>query len=176
MTGVRLRDYEHYLKLMLAKEGPLSSAETTQVQQVLDHMRQDPTLAPRMYEYECEFDIRAHDLVRLEQCVSEARTSAPDSVTTLLYAWDLAVARGNFTEARQLLDRMGKMGMKPDAMDWMETELRAKSTSNVGIVVYGILLFACLIAIVSAGVLLARQRAKKHPPVVEDAVPVNIGP
>jgi tetratricopeptide (TPR) repeat protein len=176
MDGVTFRDYAHYVKLILAKSSALSSEETAQVRKVFEHLREDPTVVGSIVELECRFAVRISDTDELQRCVVDAKATAPDAPSTLVYEWDLALARGDHAAARQLLESARAKGMNPASIERMENEMRAKATSHQLLVLYGTVFVGCAIIAVAAGVLLARRSGtKKGTPADEARAPANAG-
>jgi len=173
--GVVYRDYEHYIHLVLAKQGPLSPAEIAEGHKIFDHLREDKTLNDGFYDLECQFSSRASDVRGLERCVAVAQAKAPDAPTTLIYEWELAVRKGNIPEARQLLDRMKASGLKPEVVERMNHEMGVMAGKHIALVVYGLLFVACSVAAATAGILLARRRRTKQGPVIGTAASVDVG-
>jgi tetratricopeptide (TPR) repeat protein len=161
MAGVTLKDYQHYISLVMDKPGALSSSEITQIRKALDHLREDPTVADKLLETECKAALRANDGALLERCASDAKAQAPKEPTTLVYQWDLAMFRGNYVEARQLVDQARAMGMNPASIERMEREMRSKSAAHRNLVLYGILFLICAMGAAAAGVVLVRRRKEK---------------
>jgi tetratricopeptide (TPR) repeat protein len=118
-AGVQLDDYAHYVRLVLAKKGALTPAEIEDIDAVRQHLQGEG--AERMaIEVACELGVRTSDVKRLEGCVAVLSAKAPNDAKTLSFQWALALQRGQYEEAKQLVERAKQTKMKPEDVRRME--------------------------------------------------------
>jgi predicted Zn-dependent protease len=117
--GVTVNEYAHYFTVALAKKGALSGQEVDVLSNVLDHLRGDPAGRQVVDDLTCQLGVRLEDVKRLEQCTTALAAKAPADPRTISYQWALALKRGNFDEAADLIERARATDMKPEGIDNM---------------------------------------------------------
>jgi tetratricopeptide (TPR) repeat protein len=117
--GVTINDYEHYFGLALKKKGTLTTTEVQILDNVIQHLREDPAGGDAAADLECQLGVRLEDADRLERCTSLLAAKAPDDPRLISYEWALAMKRGNFKEAAALVERARTTAMKPEGIDQM---------------------------------------------------------
>ena len=154
--GVRLGDYTHFVHLVLQRPGSLSDKETTAVDAVVRHMKEDASAGEATADLECEVGVRTSNVAYLKECTTSMAARAPDAAKTVTYQWALAIQEGKFDEARTLVERASTLGVAVDAM---------KQTTDAGEKKHRLYLFAglggaalLLVAALYAGVLGMRRR------------------
>jgi hypothetical protein len=163
--GVTVADYVHYMNLILTTPGKLNDAEVNALATVIKHLREDPTQAALTDELECEAGVRTNNVAQLIECTPGMMARAPNDPKTIVYTWNLAMERGRFDEARQILERARATQMKPEAIDQLETETTTTMSRQR---TRGIWLAGGLFAVVGSAAFLAamalrRRRGEMHP-------------
>ncbi len=121
--GVLVRDYEHYVHLVLQSPGPLTERQTKALSMVVAHMQKDPAGRAVVDEVECEIAVRTSNRSQLEECTEKLAASAPQDPKTISYEWALAMLRGKLDDASQLLDEAKTLGFQPAGLARMESAL-----------------------------------------------------
>jgi tetratricopeptide (TPR) repeat protein len=121
--GVTIRDYEHYFSLALAKKGSLTASEIGVLNDVIQHLREDPAGADAASDLACQLAVRIEDVTRLQTCAAALAAKAPDDPRTLSYELALALKRGNLKEAEALVERARTTEMAPAGIEQMEREI-----------------------------------------------------
>ncbi|HEY6561795.1 MAG TPA: hypothetical protein VI072_31210 [Polyangiaceae bacterium] len=105
--GASLADYQRFVRLTLAKEGPLTPQETKDVRDVIQHLSADPNAATKRAatQTQCQLGTRTDDRKLLEECVATLRKSGSNSSEMLMYEWALAMVKKDFREAEGLLEK-----------------------------------------------------------------------
>jgi tetratricopeptide (TPR) repeat protein len=129
-AGVQLDDYAHYVRLVLAKKGKLEPSEVADIDAVRQHLQGEG--AERMAtEVACELGVRTSDVKRLEGCVAVLSAKAPNDPKTVSFQWALALQRGEYEEAKRLVERAKQTTMKPEDLRRMELAT-AEAKPSVG--------------------------------------------
>lgn len=121
--GVLVKDYEHYVHLVLEASGPLNARQTKALAMVVQHMNQDPAGRAVVGEIECEIGVRTANASQLEECTAKLAATAPNDPTTVSYEWALAMVKGRMDEAARLLEQAKALGMKPEGLVRMQEAL-----------------------------------------------------
>jgi tetratricopeptide (TPR) repeat protein len=121
--GVLVRDYEHYVRVVLASPGPLNERRTQALAMVMDHMRKDPAGKPFADELECEISVRTSSRSGLEHCTTNLKVTAPNDPKTISYEWALAMVAGRLDEASGLIDQAKAVGFKAEGIAHMQSAL-----------------------------------------------------
>ncbi len=174
--GVLVKDYAHFIDLVLAKPGKLGKKETDKLAEVLAHMKEDPVGRGFADDLECQVGVRTSNVAQLRECTAALVAAAPENPRVLSYQWNLAVEEGKFTLAKELIARAGAAGLAPDTVLRMQ---KITSTTErwhwfrVGLVVLALALLAGGSG--AAMRALRRRRAasasRTVPPVGKSAVP-----
>jgi tetratricopeptide (TPR) repeat protein len=125
--GLMVKDYTHYVHLLIGKAGPLKPEEIASLSEVIDHMKEDPEGRNAALELECEVGTRTNNVGQLEECTTYLAKSAPNAPKTLTYQWALAMMKGQTDEARRLLQQAKEAGLQPEAVDRMQKAVSAQS-------------------------------------------------
>jgi hypothetical protein len=112
--GVLVKDYTHFIHLILAKPGRLGSKEIQAIGTVLAHMKDDPAGHDFVDELECEVGVRTSNVVQLRECTAAMAARGVEGPRLLVYQWNLAVLEGNFKQARELAERAQAAGVPAD--------------------------------------------------------------
>lgn len=124
--GVRVEDYQRYVRLSLDHKGPVTAAERTEVDDIAKHLREDPATKSAADEVDCQLGARTGDVGMLATCVAALTAVAPKDPKTISYQWVLAVEKQNYDEAARLMRKATSAGLKPAGVAKMEEILRAK--------------------------------------------------
>jgi tetratricopeptide (TPR) repeat protein len=156
--NVVLRDYINYVHAILSKHGPLTAQDKAPLPKVIQHIREDSRGGESVAsELECEIALKERDEAGLLKCSSTLAAAAPNNPKALTYAWALAMVRGRYIEAYQIVRSAKAKGMAPAGVQQMEREtLSSLSKSHVAVLLAGIsvLLAGAAIAVL---VLMLRQ-------------------
>jgi tetratricopeptide (TPR) repeat protein len=118
--GLTVKDYTHFVHVVIDKPGPISPKETAALGQVLDHMKADDAGRAAAVELECEVGVRTSNVRQLKECTTALTATAPDDAKTISYRWALAVLENRFTEARTLIAQAKAKGVEGPGLDNME--------------------------------------------------------
>jgi tetratricopeptide (TPR) repeat protein len=114
--GVLVKDFAHFVQLVLVKPGPLEKKEKDKLAEVLAHMRADPAAQGFVDDLECQVGVRASNVAELRECTAALAVAAPDSPKVLVYQWNLAIEEREFALARGFMDRAGAAGLAPEKL------------------------------------------------------------
>jgi tetratricopeptide (TPR) repeat protein len=158
--GVTVKDYSHFVHLVLATPGPLTVKEKAALSNVIGQMKapgQDPDGLPAADELECEVGARTSNVAQLRECTAGLAAHAPNAPDTITYQWALAVEEGKFVEARDLIAHAKFLGLRVDHMEKTTREREKRSWLRLALRAGGILVLlgACALA---ARALLHRRR------------------
>jgi tetratricopeptide (TPR) repeat protein len=168
LEGVTLDDYAHYVRLVLGKAGALTKEDVKKVDGVIDHLGADPAAHPLADLLECEFGTRISDVEKLQKCVSNLSTIAPDDLKTIEYQWVLALHKNNFADARQAIVRARQAGVTGKDAANMEAATAAKERSHTWI----LRLICISLGLLAAGLAFAaRYFARRRPPAAPSLPP-----
>lgn len=109
--GVTLDDFDHFVRLMLAKSEPLSPAEIGEIDSVLDHLKVVDTSGVAAADLDCQLGARLNDERRLAECTAVLVAQAPSDPKTAAFQWVLALRRGKYSEAERFIDSAEREGM-----------------------------------------------------------------
>ena len=157
--GTLVRDYTHFVHLLLAKPGPLTDKETAALGQVLEHMKEDPASHDVVNDIECEIGVRTSNTAMLKDCTTAFAAASPDDAKTITYEWALAVQEGNFSQANKLIEQARTLGVPSSSVAEMQHATATNEKRHrirVLLVTLGIALF------LGAGVWAGRLLARRH--------------
>jgi len=166
VEGVTVGDYAHYVRLVLAKPGRLTTKDKETLDGVLESMRSSDRSRPAADQLECEIGARTSNVKQLEECTAALAAQAPDDVGTIGFQWALAMARSDFAAASQLVDRATQAGESEEKAQLMRRAIAAASRRRR----WGVLLSALAVVLLAAGIALlgrhlgARRRAAMPQP------------
>jgi tetratricopeptide (TPR) repeat protein len=125
--GLLVKDYEHYVRLVLATPGPLTERQTKALAQVIDHMRQDPAGRAAADALDCDVGVRTSNAAELEACTGRLAASAPHDPATLSYQWALAMLKGDREGARDLVSEARRAGLLAERVTEMERAMAGEA-------------------------------------------------
>ena len=117
--GVQLKDYQHYVDLMVAKPTELLPEERRDLNEALEHLDEQPDLAVPTAHLRCQAGVKMNDEAALEACTAVLAKVAPNDPKTVVFQWSLAVMRGDRKQAASLLARGKQMGLAAASIDRM---------------------------------------------------------
>jgi tetratricopeptide (TPR) repeat protein len=120
LDGVTGDDYAHFVHLLLRKETTLTDKDVGALTNVINHVKADPNGAVLGNELQCEVALRTKDVDKLSECTAALVAAAPKDSATILYEWNLALARHDYAQASQLVVAAKAAGIKGDALNHME--------------------------------------------------------
>jgi tetratricopeptide (TPR) repeat protein len=172
--GALVKDYAHFIELVLAKPGKLAKKETDKLAEVLAHMREDPTGRGYADDLECEVGVRTSNVPQLRECTANMAAVAPNNPKILSYEWNLAIQEGKFALAREILARAGAAGLPAETI--LRMQKVATTTERWHWIRVGLVVLALALLLGGSGVaarMLRRRRgmsAGVGVPSVEKAV------
>jgi hypothetical protein len=138
--GAELKDYQRFVRVMVKKEGELSSVEGTLLKQVLAHLDQQSDMAIPAAHLRCESAIKMKDEAALGSCTAALAKVAPEDPKTIVFQWSHAMMRGQRDEAARLIDRAKAAGVALDGIERMSQVTasgRWWSSGGLGVAVLG---------------------------------------
>jgi hypothetical protein len=178
--GVLVKDYTHFIHLVLAKPGPVGKKEADAIGNVLAHMREDPASRDFVDELECEVGVRTSSVAQLRECTAGLAAHGGIADSKLFsYQWNLAVQENHFGLARDLVARAKVAGIPPEKLAEMlkVTSSREKLYwMRVALVVLAFVLFSAGIGVAARA--MRRRRgvgsSSGAPPPAVDNAPVLV--
>jgi hypothetical protein len=157
--GLTVKDYTHFVHLILSKPGRLSDKETGALAQVLLHMKEDPAGRDFADDVECEIGTRTSNIAQLKECTAALASRAPDDPKTISYLWALAIQEGKYDVAEGLTERARSIGVAPNSVESMKLATREGAKRHWRKVLLAIAAIALLLGGVGvAGRSLIRRR------------------
>jgi tetratricopeptide (TPR) repeat protein len=159
LQGVTQGDYAHYVHLVLAKTGPLTSQDVGFLNLAIEGFKKDPQAHPLVDKLECEVGTRTSNVELLRECTTALVASAPNDLQTIAFQWALAMQEGKLDDARGLLERAKELGEKDEGVQSMQRAINAaarRKQLHVGLVVLAGILFA------AAGAVFARSYRRRR--------------
>jgi tetratricopeptide (TPR) repeat protein len=121
--GVRVDDYERYVRLLLDHPGAVTPADRADVLEIEAHLRKEPATQAGADDVKCQLGARSSDAVMLQDCVS--RLTGSDA-RALSYRWALALEQHRFGEARALIGQARAAGLPTPVLAKMESITRSQ--------------------------------------------------
>jgi tetratricopeptide (TPR) repeat protein len=115
--GATVKDYSTFVRLLLAKPGDLSKRDAMALEQVVQHMKEDPNGGVAAFEIECQVATRTGNVAELRDCTAGLADKLPDDPHTLAYQWALAIKEGRVNDARGVIERARQLGQPVDDME-----------------------------------------------------------
>jgi tetratricopeptide (TPR) repeat protein len=114
--GTTAADFTHYVKLLLAKDGPLTTAERKQAETVIAALDREPRAALIAARVRCNVAAHDHDLSALEACTAKLVADAPFDPSTIGFQWALALEKNDHAGADALAARAVAAGLERDTV------------------------------------------------------------
>jgi tetratricopeptide (TPR) repeat protein len=118
--GSEVGDFQRFVRLEIAKEGPLDPTESAEVAKVLEHLSKTPSLAVTVQRLTCDVAVHDGDVKSLESCSKKLSELQPKDPATLVYRWSLAMKKGEYGEAKRLLAAAKALSIPPESVQRME--------------------------------------------------------
>ncbi len=126
--GVTALDGARFVRLLLAKPGPLAPGDEADARAVVAHLATEGSKgadAAAVDAATCELALRLEDLKLLGGCAERMTARAPEAPETISFLWALALRRGDRGEARRLVEKAEAAGVKPEGIRAMQAALDA---------------------------------------------------
>jgi hypothetical protein len=123
--GSTVSDYVRFVQMVLATKGPLPTGERQELNLVIDHMKQEPSLGYLPQLLGCEVAIRFDDFTTVKSCAGDLAKVAPKDPRVITLQWALAIHNFDRSAAVGWLSRARSSGITPDGLARMETATRA---------------------------------------------------
>lgn len=169
--GVTVKDNLQYVQLVLEyKAASLTPEDIADVDAIADHVKQQipktegPVVAARI---RCELATKLSDAARLQACVKELNTLAPNDPQTFIYAWSLTMQQGKLDKAEDMLQKskLPASTLAPMA-EYLKREQQRRAPwwrRMLGDVRFRLATAAVLLTMVAASMLaLYRRRQRLH--------------
>jgi hypothetical protein len=114
--GTTAADFTHFVKVLLAKEGPLTIAERKQAETVIAALDREPRAALIAARVRCNVAAHDHDLSALEACTARLVADAPFDPSTIGFQWALALEKNDHAGADALAARAVAAGLDRDTV------------------------------------------------------------
>ncbi|MES1206552.1 MAG: hypothetical protein ABUS79_11510, partial [Pseudomonadota bacterium] len=111
--GATAGDFTRFVRLLLAKNGPLTDAERRQADAAVAALEHEPRAALIATRVRCNIAVHEREVAALELCVNQLQAAEPDAASTLGFAWALAVEHGDRRAAETLRQRALAAGLDP---------------------------------------------------------------
>ncbi len=105
LPGVELQDYMRFVHETLLLPGKPTPETAGKLKDVLDHLDKQPNIELATSHLRCEVGVALSDPRLLEPCTAALTRLEPNSPTTVVYQWTLAMQRGQTEAAGRLLGR-----------------------------------------------------------------------
>jgi tetratricopeptide (TPR) repeat protein len=156
--GTLVKDFVHFVRLVLAKPGPLGKKEIEGLAQVVAHMRDDPASRDFADDIECQIAVRTSNVAQLRECTAGLVERGESGATLLSYQWNLAILETKFGLARQLVERAKLAGMPAENAASMLKTTSSRQRLYWGRVFLGVLALGLLGAGIRVALKALRQR------------------
>jgi tetratricopeptide (TPR) repeat protein len=114
--GTTAADFTHFVKLLLSKDGPLTSAERKQAETAIAALDREPRAALIAARVRCNVAAHERDLPALEACTRKLLADAPSDPSTIAFQWALAVEKNDQAGADTLASRALAAGLDRDTV------------------------------------------------------------
>jgi hypothetical protein len=109
--GTTAGDYTHLVRLLLAKEAPLTADERRQAEVAIGALEQEPRAELIATRVRCNIAVHDHDQSALEACAAKLAAAAPNDSSTIGFEWALALERHDQSAAERLAVRASASGL-----------------------------------------------------------------
>jgi hypothetical protein len=99
--GTVAGDFTHFVRLLLAKPGPLTSEERHQADVAVAALEKEPQAALIATRVRCNIAVHEHDLPALESCTAKLLAAQPGDAAALAFAQALVRQRADQARARR---------------------------------------------------------------------------
>lgn len=154
--GAVLNDHLRFVRLVLARPGPLAGKDREDVTAVIDHLEAQPDTRLAGHHLRCELALRLSDTAMLERGVAGLVALAPEDAKTISFQWALAIRRRDRAQAERLVARAQAAGLEPAGVARMQqaTDALARGRSLR-------LVLPALFLVVAAGAAIIVRRRRR---------------
>jgi tetratricopeptide (TPR) repeat protein len=117
--GATVDDHLRYARLLISKPGKLGAQEISDIDAQVKHLLDKKLEAPA-HRIACELAVRLDDEKRLESCTAGLTKLEPDELGTVSFQWALAIRKGQFEQADNLIVRARELGMSDEGVAKMQ--------------------------------------------------------
>lgn len=157
LRGVRVMDYQRFVRLLLSKPEPLTPAETKEVTDVISHLQKDANTRAATAQIQCDLGLRIADLNLLRECTTVLMALAPKDPKTISYEWAFAMARKDMVSAKHAIEKARAAGVNLAGVQKMEeATLQASGTQSTTVMLP---IGLCILLLGACGTVLVRGRA-----------------
>jgi hypothetical protein len=176
LEGVRQRDYEHYVRLVVMQTGAISDRDQTTLQGVILHLKDDPAAHPLADQLECLAGRRLGDRAMLRECTKVLASQAPNDLATIEAEFALATLDHDFGHARELIAAAEKAGAKKEVVSLMSRAVIDTGIHRfLGWILVGVAAAFSAVTLILVGYFVRQRRAgqgeaSSGPPLIEPPV------
>jgi hypothetical protein len=109
--GTTAGDYTHFVRLLLAREAPLTADERRQAEVAIGALEQEPGATLIATRVRCNLALHEHDQPALEACATKLAAAAPNDSSTIGFEWALALEKHDQSAAERLAGRAAAAGL-----------------------------------------------------------------
>jgi hypothetical protein len=117
--GTVAGDFTHFVRLLLAKDAPLTVGERHQVGVAIAALEREPRAALIATRVRCNVAVHEHDVPGLQACTAKLVAAAPSDPSTIEFQWVLAIEKKDRAGAEVLAARAAAAGLDADTMAWL---------------------------------------------------------
>ncbi len=114
--GTIAGDFTHFVKLLLAKNAPLTAEERHQAGVAIAALEREPRAALIATRVRCNVAAHEHDIAGLGACTAKLVAAAPSDPTTIGFEWALAIEKKDRAGAEALASRAAAAGLDADTL------------------------------------------------------------
>lgn len=118
--GASVGDYARFTRLIVSKPGAFTKDDQRGARGLIEYMKSNGAAADVVRQVECPFGLRVQDLKILDACARDFATFDPKSQTAVTYQWAVALAKGDFSRASELVKNAKAAGIQPVGIRDME--------------------------------------------------------
>ena len=119
--GTTAGDYTHFVKLLLAKEAPLTTDERRQADAVIGALEKEPRAELIATRVRCNVAVHEHDQPALEACTAKLAAAAPNDSSTIGFEWALALEKHDQGAAERLAGQASAAGLDRNVIARLQT-------------------------------------------------------
>jgi hypothetical protein len=114
--GTTAADFTRFVRLLLAKDAPLTAEERRQAEAAIAALEREPRAALIATRVRCNVAAHEHDLASLEACTAKLVAAASSDPTTIGFEWALAIEKNDRAAADLQASRAVAAGLDGDAV------------------------------------------------------------
>jgi tetratricopeptide (TPR) repeat protein len=117
--GTVAGDFTHFVRLLLAKDAPLTREERHQADVAIAALEREPRAALIATRVRCNVAVHEHDVPGLQACTAKLVAAAPSDPSTIRFQWALAIEKKDRAGAEALAARAAAAGLDADTGAWL---------------------------------------------------------